>query len=843
MPFLLPRNGVCARPDRVPDPAPGSTKFSMRTNSVMNMVGAKTFRWTSLLAAALLLFVPALASAQTFVQEKSNVFDPNNPNLGTVNVTFTNPATAGNLIVVVVGWSDTTSTVAAVTDDGGNAYQVAAGTTASTCCSQTIYFAKSIKAAQTVKVDFNQVAAAPDVRIREYSGLDATQPLDTSTGAPSSSGSPGATADSGTVTTNNANDLIVGAGTISSFFKLPGGAGFGNVTITPHFSDIIEDKNVSVAGPNNATATAGAAGDWAMQMAAFSTTSVTVVGTPTIVTLTPNSGPDTGGTPLVITGTNFQSGAVVLFDGASAVNCSVKGATEIDCNTPTHGIGNANVTVQNVDGVASAAATFTYTKSTPVVTGVTPGQGITNGGNLVTISGSSFVGPSVKVTFGGVPASNVTLQNSTTIQAAPPAHAVGAVDVVVTNGDGGVSPPLAGGYTYTLGAGPVNFIQGAGSGASSGTHGSWNASFPNPQTAGDTTIVIVGWSNSGDVSSVSDDGGNTYTRALSTSTNVAGNISQTIYYAKNIKSSTTITANFTSAVGAPDVRVLEYSGLDQSNPLDTSLAAAAAAFGNGTVADSGPVSTTFSNNLVVAGAMVGQTVVSAGNNFVLATVTNDGNASEHQLNSAPVGGVHAVANVKPASAWLIQAVTFHANAALTPPNFTLGASPASSSVNPGSSATYTLSLTPQNGFNSAVNLTCSGPSGVGIACSLSPSSITPGTPSTLTVTTTGPTAALVAPAKNRSLLPLYAIWLPLPGMALAGIGYASRKRKLAIGMTLFLALGLALLLAGCGGGGSSSGGGGGGGGGGGTAAGTYTITVTGTSGNLSHNAQVTLTVK
>src|SRR5690348_3280299 len=120
MPFLLPRNGVCARPDQLSDPAPGSTKFSMRTNSVMNMVGAKTFRWTPFLLAVLLLFVPALASAQAFVQGTSNVFDPNNPNLGAVSVKFANPTAVNNLIVVVVGWSDTSSTVAGVSDDGSN---------------------------------------------------------------------------------------------------------------------------------------------------------------------------------------------------------------------------------------------------------------------------------------------------------------------------------------------------------------------------------------------------------------------------------------------------------------------------------------------------------------------------------------------------------------------------------------------------------------------------------------------------------------------------------------------------------------------------------------------------
>src|SRR5579864_6960410 len=145
-------------PEQVSDPAPGSTKFSMRTNSVMNMVGAKTFRWTPFLLAVLLLFVPALASAALTapaVQEASNAFDPNNPNLGTVNVAFPNAQAAGNLNVVVVGWGDTSSTVAAVTDSNGNTYRLAAGTNASSCCSQVIYFAANIKAgANTVKVDF-----------------------------------------------------------------------------------------------------------------------------------------------------------------------------------------------------------------------------------------------------------------------------------------------------------------------------------------------------------------------------------------------------------------------------------------------------------------------------------------------------------------------------------------------------------------------------------------------------------------------------------------------------------------------------------------------------------------
>lgn len=822
--------------------SPRCTNFRMRTNSVINSANAKLSRWTPSVALALVLFfVPAMAAAQTLVQQASNAFDPNNPNLGSVNVSFTNSETVGNLTVVVVGWGDTSSTVASVTDDGGNTFRLAAGTNTSACCSQTIYFAVVTTAAKKITVNFNQVASAPDVRIREYSGLDATQPLDASAGQPGSSGSSGATADSGSATTSNATDLIVGAGTISSFFTA-GGSGFGNVVITAHFSDIIEDKNVATAGSHNATATA-AAGNWAMQMAAFSTATVTSL-TPTFAAISPASGPDTGGTAVAITGTNFAPGAVVLFDGVSAVNCALKSSTEIDCSTPTHGVGTATVTVQNVDGQsASSAGAFTYTTSQPVISNVafTAGQNTTNGGNQVTITGSSFEGPAT-VKIGGLPASNVTVVNSTEITASAPAHAVGAADVFVKNADGG-NTTSTGAYSYVMGTGPVNFVQGAGSGASSGTHSSWPVTLPNAQTAGDLTVVIVGWSNSSSVSSVTDDGGNQYVLAIGPLTNAGGNISQSIYYAKNIKSSTTITANFSSAAGAPDVRVLEYSGLDPANPLDTNTAAAAEAIGSGTQADSGAITTTFANNVIVAGAMVGQTVLGAGNNFAINEVTNDGNGAAHQINSSAVGSVHAVMN-QVSSAWLIQAVSFHASPAVAQPSFALSASPTSASVNAGSSATFSISATGQN-LTSAISLACTAPSGVGIACSVSPSSITPGgSPATLTVTTTGPTAALIAPHRN-SLLPLYAIWLPVPGMALAGIGYASRKRKLAIGMTLFLVLGLALLLAGCGGGGSSSGGGGGGGGGGGTGGttpGNYTITVTGTSGSLSHQTQVTLTV-
>ena len=51
------------------------------------------------------------------------------------------------------------------------------------------------------------------------------------------------------------------------------------------------------------------------------------------------------------------------------------------------------------------------------------------------------------MSFGGTPATGVTLASSTSITATTPAHAAGAVSVIVTNTDA-QSNTLAGGYTY-----------------------------------------------------------------------------------------------------------------------------------------------------------------------------------------------------------------------------------------------------------------------------------------------------------------------------------------------------------------------------------------------------------
>ena len=168
-----------------------------------------------------------------------------------------------------------------------------------------------------------------------------------------------------------------------------------------------------------------------------------------------------------------------------------------------------------------------------------------------------------------------------------------------------------------------------------------------------------------------------------------------------------------------------------------------------------------------------------------------------------------------------------------------------SSITAGSSATSTIDIAAVASFSGTVTFTCYVQPSPAHApqCSINPSSTNPGSPATLTVTTTGASASLPAKAGNGLF---YALGIPLLGLAFVGTGLGSKdKRWKARASTLMLICtltsGLAMQLA-CGGN-SANGGGGGGGGGGGTPSGNYQITVTGVSGSLQHSVTSTLTVQ
>jgi hypothetical protein len=385
-----------------------------------------------------------------------------------VAVAYASAQVAGDLNVVVVGWGDTTSSISSVTDSHGITYTLAAGPTSNTGLQQSIYYAKNIAAgSNTVTVKFNQAASYPDVRILEYSGLDASNPLD---GKASAAGS-GTTANSGAATTSSANELIFGAGTTGAQFSAAG-SGFANRMINI-YGNIAEDKTVTSTGNYSATATTSSS-VWVMQVVTFRGSGQAAG--PTVTAISPTSGTTAGGTAVTITGTGFLAGATVTLGGTAATNVNVVSGTSITATTPAHTAGAVSVVVTNSGGQSGSLNNgYTYTSSNPAptVSTISPVTGPAAGGTAVTITGTGFLS-GAGVTLGGTAATNVVVVSATSITAKTPAHAGGAVNVAVTNTDG-QSGSLSNGFTYTNPAPTVTAISPV-----SGT------------TAGGTAVTITG---------------------------------------------------------------------------------------------------------------------------------------------------------------------------------------------------------------------------------------------------------------------------------------------------------------------------------------------------------------
>ncbi|MBF6356046.1 IPT/TIG domain-containing protein [Nocardia higoensis] len=171
----------------------------------------------------------------------------------------------------------------------------------------------------------------------------------------------------------------------------------------------------------------------------------TYVAAPVVAGLDPVSGPETGGTPVTITGTGFTDASAVLFGATPATSFTVVSDTQITATTPA-GTGVEPVTVTTVGGVSNDVP-FTYVAA-PVVVGLDPVSGPETGGTVVTLTGTGFTGASA-VSFGATPATSFTVVSDTQITAVAPAG-TGIAQVTVTT-VGGTSS----GVPFTYVAAPV----------------------------------------------------------------------------------------------------------------------------------------------------------------------------------------------------------------------------------------------------------------------------------------------------------------------------------------------------------------------------------------------------
>lgn len=164
------------------------------------------------------------------------------------------------------------------------------------------------------------------------------------------------------------------------------------------------------------------------------------------LSIVPDLGVETGGVPVVITGTGLSTATSVTFDGLPATAFVVVDDSTITAVTPAHAAGVVDVVVR-FDDEASAPLPFTYTAVPapvgPSTTSLAPANGPEAGGTTVMLDGSGYT-DATAVSFGGLPGTGLVVVDDTRITVnAPPG--TGTVPVTVTT-PLGVSSPLA--YTY-----------------------------------------------------------------------------------------------------------------------------------------------------------------------------------------------------------------------------------------------------------------------------------------------------------------------------------------------------------------------------------------------------------
>lgn len=204
---------------------------------------------------------------------------------------------------------------------------------------------------------------------------------------------------------------------------------------------------------------------------------------PSISGITPDQGPEDGGTVVVITGEGFTGADDVTFDGIPATSFTVDNDGQITATTPAHVPATVPVVVVHDNGDSPPFA-FTYIPGTEV-TGVTPPGGPFEGGNTVVITGACFTG-ATGVFFGGTAATSFVVDSDTQITAVVPAG-TGVVDVTVEGADACGTDTLPDAYEYT--DDPVIGTIAPASG---------------PETGG--TVVTITGSNLGGVTRVTFDG-------------------------------------------------------------------------------------------------------------------------------------------------------------------------------------------------------------------------------------------------------------------------------------------------------------------------------------------------
>lgn len=178
---------------------------------------------------------------------------------------------------------------------------------------------------------------------------------------------------------------------------------------------------------------------------------------PVVTNLDPSSGPNIGGTRVIITGANFIKDETVVYFGTQRSSNVVFSSSSSLIATAPSGIGTVDVTVSTPFGTSPIVPedqyTYTSTPLPPTVTAIDPSSGPARGKTAVTVTGTNFLG-NVQVLFGTTPALSIVVLSSTRLVAISP-PGTGIVDITVVTPDGTSSIVPEDQYTYLSSVAPL----------------------------------------------------------------------------------------------------------------------------------------------------------------------------------------------------------------------------------------------------------------------------------------------------------------------------------------------------------------------------------------------------
>src|SRR6202171_5174147 len=292
---------------------------------------------------------------------------------GTLTLTLPQATGAGHTLIM--GVSFWPLDISSVTDGSGDTFTRGLATSiyhnvSGSATYTNFYYAKSTTGGATsLTLNFSGGSTYLLVAVAEVAGLDPSAPLDQSGYNDSLTAT--AAWSSAAVTTTTANEYLFSwaASEAANATCASPASGWVIESQTNPATVCLLDRVVSATGSYQASVTASTAQNYAMEIVTFKGGSSPPPPPPSASSVNPNSGTQGQSLPsVIITGSNFQSGATCSFGAGITVNsCAFNSATQLTASitiSPTATLGTRNVTVTNPDN-QSSTLTNGFTVTTP----------------------------------------------------------------------------------------------------------------------------------------------------------------------------------------------------------------------------------------------------------------------------------------------------------------------------------------------------------------------------------------------------------------------------------------------------------------------------------------------